>query len=286
MRHLGGQRERLAAGAGAQIDDEHARRRRRSRGRCSWLPSSWTSIRPEPPGLDLLDRVPSGRRRPIGECGVGSASGTGQRVVARALEAVDPEVERRALEQGRQLVRRRPAGRSVASSQAGAIAGLGDRLALGRRRPGRAASRRTGRAARIVLSEAEHGGAPGGRRARPAADRAEDELAHRAPVPGAGVAARLEIAGDQRVGRRAAFARRGDDLVEQLDRRLNARRRVSCSVRRRIIGRLAGDGDVVDMAFAQAGIGDADELAPSAAPRWSRRRYSPSPPSPRRPAGG
>ena len=52
-----------------------------------------------------------------------------------------------------------------------------------------------------------------------------------------------------------------------------------------VIRRLLRDRDVVRVALAQAGAGDADERAPPSAPRSSRRRSSPSPAAGRRRAG-
>ena len=188
----------------------------------SWLPSSWTSTRPARQASPSSTREPSGRRRPSGDQRVGAASGKRrQRRVARALS---------------RLTRRSSGARSSkAGSSSGAIDGIEPleqpgrrdsgrraRLSLGdRRRPVRRAVEQSAQVRR-VLGEAEHGGAARCRRLAGPADGAEDELAHRAPVVRAGIAPCLEIARDQGVGRRPAAMRGGDDLVEQLDRGLEA----------------------------------------------------------------
>src|SRR6185369_17584113 len=91
-------------------------------------------------------------------------------------------------------------------------------------------------------------------------DRPENQLANCAAVARAGVAALLEIARDDDVSRWAVVAGRSDHLIEDLDRRLEAsgRGHLPC----RIVGRLAGYGDVVDMALRQARIRNPDELCP------------------------
>ena len=54
------------------------------------------------------------------------------------------------------------------------------------------------------------------------ADGGINEIAHGAAVLRPGIASRLEIARDERVRGRTAFARGGNDVVEQINRCLNA----------------------------------------------------------------
>ena len=84
-----GQRQRLAARPRAQVDDGLAGPRARRRARAAGCP------RPAPRSARFASaavsstRLPSGRRRPSGACGVGTASGNAtQRLVARALSVL------------------------------------------------------------------------------------------------------------------------------------------------------------------------------------------------------
>ena len=127
--------------------------------------------------------------------------------------------------------------------------------------PGRAPNRRTARASAGSPSASRSIAARPLARDRAArADRGVDQLAHRAPVLRSGEAAGAEPFGDDAVGRRAVALRRGDHRVEQLDRRLDPRGRGHRAYHRGgVVRRLAGDRDVVDVAFGQARVGDADE---------------------------
>ena len=173
----------------------------------SWLPSSWTSTRPGIPGLGLLDLEAFGQAQPDRRMRRRRGLGQGrQRLFATALEAVDAQVERRARQQ-----RRLRAGidqRIEPLEQPGG----GD---AGLRRPPRPSTTgigpcvepsNKGEQVRILAGKAEHRGTARNRALAGAADGAEDQLADRAPVLRAGIAAGLEIAGDDRVGRGPALA--------------------------------------------------------------------------------
>ena len=212
VRHLGGERQRLAAGAGAKVDDDHARRRRA--GEADELAALVLDLdQAAPPGRGLLDAKAFGQaeadRRP--------AASAPRRAARRAPPRACPSSR---------LTRRSSGARpSKAGHSSGAISRIepldAARRARSRprrrgspardRRRRRAASRRSG----LEQLRLGRGRAPS-IAARPEAGRSParrmapiDELAHRAPVLRAGIAALREIAGDQRVrGRPAARARR------------------------------------------------------------------------------
>ena len=138
------------------------------------------------------------------------------------LERVDAQVERGAIEQRRRLF----SGQTAVGQR---------RFEPGRSHPGHGhglVSRdRRGRVARTVEQRGERGiGLRQQQHRRPAtgghfaagADRRIGEFAHRAAIAAAGETARAEPVGNQPVGRRAVAARRLDDEIEHLDRRLNA----------------------------------------------------------------
>ena len=81
----------------------------------------------------------------------------------------------------------------------------------------------------VDIGERDHRGASRCGRLAETANGFIDQLAHRAAVLRSGIAPRREIASDQRVRSRAAFARGGDDGIEQLDRR-----RQACTRRHRV----------------------------------------------------
>src|SRR5918993_1888438 len=100
-------------------------------------------------------------------------------------------------------------------------------------------------------------------------NRTEDELSDCASVLRSGVAPGLEVSCDDRVRRRSVVTSRRDHLIQDFDRRLEPRGGshwpplplvgAAIVLPSRIVRRLAGDRDVVDMAFRQARARDADE---------------------------
>ena len=120
---------------------------------------------------------------------------------------IDPQVERRALEQRRPFVGVDQRSTSAGSSHAGAATPARP-ARRPRSAPGRAAIRRTGRASSASSSARPSIAArPLAGRSPAAADGAEHQLAHRPAVLRAGIAPGLEIARDDR--RRRAARRRG-----------------------------------------------------------------------------
>ena len=209
---------------GAQVDHRLARLRAAARGRRAGCRRP--APRSAPSRIGAPSARPACRRAAAGRCGAAAASprfGQLERV-AVGLQRVDPHVERRALEQrGGFRARRCRCGRAAPPAR---------RARCRPRRParpprsaaGRGPSRRTAQqiagsrcASRSIAARPLCGHSP----AR--ADRAIDQLAHRAAVLRSGIAARREPVGDDAVGRRRRPARGGDDRVEQLDRRLDAR---------------------------------------------------------------
>ena len=246
----------------------------------SWLPSSWISTRPARNAAPVVTWRRPSIRRPHGECGVGAAvhafggeRGTG--LLARRLQQVDPQIERRRFQQraqfGRVDARQQPV-RHLQPHRVGHRR-MVERAALEppqrrllrrrqrrRREPAAGEARPPGVAAAVQQQRRRHQQP----RCRPiaqppaqpptGAQHAPDPLRHRPPVAGADEPAGTE----EVVGDRVRGARCLQDSSQQLDRGRDPRGGGQASVLP-VVGRLAGDGDVVDVAFAQAGAGDAAE---------------------------
>ena len=158
----GRDRQRLAPGTGAQVDDQPAGAAQASA--ISWLPSSWTSTWPASYSMRIVDA------RVGGQAQAPRAEPRRLRIerrrhdVTRRPRHVDAQVERRAAEQGRPLVgrdvrrqfvrRSTPEGRlatrhrSLGTAQRRAVRGVVEGDVRIVRRPGRASPRGRWRGAR------------------------------------------------------------------------------------------------------------------------------------------
>ena len=111
-----GERERLAARAGAQIERCSSPLFGSQASAISWLPSSWTSTRPGFESRMIVDAA-VGRQAnaPWAERRWRSRFGNSlQQLVARCFRDIDAKVERRALEQRRPFVFAQPAAKAPA----------------------------------------------------------------------------------------------------------------------------------------------------------------------------
>ena len=223
--HRHRQSQRLAPAARAQID--HAHPRLHARGERDDLAAGVLNFDPAVDiGLSLLDR----RIRRKAEPGIDTVDrnslGHGRAELRHAgLERVDAQVERGAIQQRRGLIRidarggerfHQPCRRHIGRCR--------NLIRTDRRRPVRGAVER-GREFGVTRRQRQQRRTAAVRPLAAQADRVVDQPADRAAVLRPGIAARGEPALDQHVRRSAAVPRRGDDLVEQLDRRLGARGR-------------------------------------------------------------
>ena len=216
----GGQGQRLAPGAGTQIDDPLTiRRRAAERDQLAAFVLDLDVAVEE--SRMLVDATVGGqanapwaeRRRDCAREGI-------EHRLAASSRNIDAQVERRPLEQGGPFVggdQRRQLACEPWREQPRRRA----RLAVADRPRAMRRAVEQSREFGVVAGQPDHRRAAVRRRLARPADGAEHQLPHRPPVLRPGIAAGLEKMADDRIGRRPILARRTNAQVENLDCRLD-----------------------------------------------------------------